>query len=121
MAQQRGTTCARCGGERDGKARYCSACNRDYKWCWLRWGRDHKGHAVPVMDPLRLCSTADCPLVHYENCQRCYGFGLRPSKRAGAEAVPVRASDLPWAQSGFEALPCPGCGARADRLKEKQR
>lgn len=60
-------------------------------------------------EPLRLC-TMNCCVKHYENCGRCFGFGIyhgdeyREVPVAAGEAMEAKEPDPRW-------MVCPMCGS----------
>ncbi len=60
-------------------------------------------------EALRVCT--DCDPNHYDNCDVCFGFGVKPATETH-EAPPISAGDADDMRNGTNAsthLPCPNC------------
>ena len=59
---------------------------------------------------LRLC-TEGCDVKHYENCDKCFGFGLKNSYHSifGAQLLPIIASEIEKYQKMIYVA-CDQCG-----------
>ena len=68
---------------------------------------------------LRVCKA--CSIVHYENCPKCFGFGMYVSRRSG-NLVPVIANEAIGRQPmPANLIPCSYCGSTETGLGRKAR
>jgi hypothetical protein len=59
--------------------------------------------------PFTICTKCDIP--HYDNCEDCYGFGVRPWPDGPVKHVPVSAGAAIEGEAPADAIPCPTCGS----------
>jgi len=55
---------------------------------------------------LRICT--ECKIHHYENCPKCFGFGVFEN------GTPVIASEAHYKTFTRPVVPCPYCGSGID-------
>jgi hypothetical protein len=58
-------------------------------------------------EPLRLCQVG-CPVVHYDNCPDCLGFGIY-APTAQYPGTPVSAGEAMGGRLLRKAVTCPTC------------
>ena len=58
----------------------------------------------------RICRK--CPIEHYENCETCYGFGVRYVEGKEFATIPISAEETIEAKGELkEFSDCPECGS----------
>lgn len=69
---------------------------------------------IPIGGPLNICHT--CPVLHYDNCEACFGFGVQARKLDG-HYVPIGAAEAIEGPTP-EWRPCPTCHSTPRGLPE---